>query len=251
MRGNPGLELDASTSNLVRKFHEEHSFPSRFAPVVYMVDYTNGTYLYVDEACVSLLGYSAHKIKSEGLATFMQGWHPADFDTINKKVFPKNRQFLKDLPAERYPEIVFSYNYRMLNAIGEYVTILQRSSYIPSKQPGHPMGAVGVVFDITHFKNDVSVVQTIEHAEVIDGRIVYHLLYKGVHAVEDNAELLLSNREHEILRLMAGGMPSKAIAHHLKLSVFTVNNHRKKMLQKTSCRSTAELINYANRHGYL
>lgn len=250
MKDNTSLQLDESTSGLVRKFHEEYSFPSRFAPVVYMVDYTNGSYLYVDEACINLFGYSASKIKSGGLDSVMQSWHPADYKTINEKVFPRNRQFLQTLPAEKYPEIVFSYNYRMLNALGEYVTIVQRSSYLPSDKPGHPLGAIGVVFDVTHFKNDISVVQTIEEAMIVDGKVVYDLLFKAVYAVEDAIDLL-STREQEILKLMAQGMPSKLIAHQLNLSVYTINNHRKNMLAKTRCRTPGELINYANRHGYL
>lgn len=85
---------------------------------------------------------------------------------------------------------------------------------------------------------------------VVDGKIVYNLLFKAVYAVDDTIELL-SAREQEILKLMASGMSSKLIANQLNLSVFTVSNHRKNMLAKTRCSTASELINYANRHGYL
>jgi len=37
----------------------------------------------------------------------------------------------------------------------------------------------------------------------------------------------------------------------LFLSVHTVNNHRKNMLQKTNCKTSGELLNYALKHGHL
>jgi DNA-binding CsgD family transcriptional regulator len=55
----------------------------------------------------------------------------------------------------------------------------------------------------------------------------------------------------EILKYMATGQSSKQIADTLSISINTINNHRKSMLSKTNCNSSAELINYAVRHGLL
>lgn len=51
-----------------------------------------------------------------------------------------------------------------------------------------------------------------------------------------------SNREKEILRLVAAGKSSSEIAAELHLSVHTVNTHRKNLMNKYEVQSGAELI---------
>jgi two-component system response regulator NreC len=67
---------------------------------------------------------------------------------------------------------------------------------------------------------------------------------------EDSYELL-SSREREILQLVAEGKSSKEIANLLHLSVYTVETHRAKIMQKLNLRSTAEAILYAVRKGII
>lgn len=55
-------------------------------------------------------------------------------------------------------------------------------------------------------------------------------------------ETLLTEREIEILSLIAAGMGSKAIANHLNISINTVASHRKNMLGKTGAKSSTELV---------
>ena len=67
---------------------------------------------------------------------------------------------------------------------------------------------------------------------------------------EDSYELL-SPREREILQLVAEGKSSKQIAHALSLSVYTVETHRAKIMQKLNLRGIPELILYAVRKGII
>lgn len=55
----------------------------------------------------------------------------------------------------------------------------------------------------------------------------------------------ITDREREIARLLAAGLSTKAISTRLKISFFTVETHRKKLLEKFGARNTAELINKA------
>jgi two-component system, NarL family, response regulator NreC len=65
---------------------------------------------------------------------------------------------------------------------------------------------------------------------------------------EDSYEVL-SAREREILQLVAEGHSSKEIADMLHLSVYTVETHRARLMQKLNLRGTPELILYAVRKG--
>jgi two-component system, NarL family, response regulator NreC len=65
---------------------------------------------------------------------------------------------------------------------------------------------------------------------------------------EDSYEIL-SAREREILQLVAEGHSSKQIADMLHLSVYTVETHRARVMQKLNLRGIPELILYAVRKG--
>jgi DNA-binding CsgD family transcriptional regulator len=61
----------------------------------------------------------------------------------------------------------------------------------------------------------------------------------------------LSEREREVLQLVAEGRSSKEAAELLSISPATVETHRAHILQKLGLRNTAELILYAVRRGII
>lgn len=58
----------------------------------------------------------------------------------------------------------------------------------------------------------------------------------------------LSERESEVLVLVAKGLSSKEIADQLNISIHTVNTHRKNITAKTGIKSVAGLAVYAMLH---
>jgi DNA-binding NarL/FixJ family response regulator len=58
----------------------------------------------------------------------------------------------------------------------------------------------------------------------------------------------LSDREHEVLRLIGGGKTVREIATELTLSPKTVSTYRTRILQKLRLRTSAQLIRYALQH---
>jgi DNA-binding NarL/FixJ family response regulator len=60
-----------------------------------------------------------------------------------------------------------------------------------------------------------------------------------------------SDREHEILRLIATGKTSEQIAERLKISHLTVKAHRRNMMRKLNVNNAAELITKALEMGFL
>jgi DNA-binding NarL/FixJ family response regulator len=59
----------------------------------------------------------------------------------------------------------------------------------------------------------------------------------------------LSDREFQVLRMIASGLTVKAIAEKLEVSVKTVSTYRARVLLKTGLRSTADLVRYAVQSG--
>jgi DNA-binding NarL/FixJ family response regulator len=59
------------------------------------------------------------------------------------------------------------------------------------------------------------------------------------------SRILLSDREYQVLCLIASGKTVGEIANQLALSVKTVSTHRVHLLEKMKMKSNAELTNYA------
>lgn len=59
----------------------------------------------------------------------------------------------------------------------------------------------------------------------------------------------LTPREREVLQLLAEGMATKQVAHHLGVSIKTIETHRRQVMTKLELDSVAELTKYAIREG--
>jgi two-component system, NarL family, response regulator NreC len=82
-------------------------------------------------------------------------------------------------------------------------------------------------------------------AKVMLDDYVRHLSQKGI----VNRYDALSEREREVLQLIAEGRSSKEVADLLSISPATVETHRAHILQKLDVHNTAELVLYAFRRG--
>lgn len=69
--------------------------------------------------------------------------------------------------------------------------------------------------------------------------------------VGDSEKVILSNREKEILQLIAEGKTSKEISEILFISKYTVDTHRKNMIRKLELSAGSDLIKYAIDKKYL
>ena len=71
------------------------------------------------------------------------------------------------------------------------------------------------------------------------------------HPLKESRNRILTEREIEILRLIASGLTNKRIAGKLSISVKTVETHRTRILQKLEVHSTTDLVKHALKMGLL
>ena len=72
-----------------------------------------------------------------------------------------------------------------------------------------------------------------------------------VDAAGENVHERLSDREFQVLCLIAAGKPPRDIATELNLSVRTVGTHRARLLAKMGLKNNAQLVQYAIEHDLL
>ena len=62
---------------------------------------------------------------------------------------------------------------------------------------------------------------------------------------------LLTSREREVLQMIAEGRTNKEIAKILELSVYTVEAHRGKIMEKLNLHNTGDIVRFALRNGLI
>jgi two-component system response regulator NreC len=85
----------------------------------------------------------------------------------------------------------------------------------------------------------------------VDPQLGARLAAADATAAADAAADPLSDREHEVLRLLALGHTNQEIAQMLFISVRTAETHRARIMQKLRITTRAELVRYAIDHGVL
>lgn len=82
--------------------------------------------------------------------------------------------------------------------------------------------------------------------------IIFQKIYvDSNHSSSKKGDKALSDREIEVLTLIANGIANKNIAEQLFISVRTVDAHRNNILQKLKLGSTADLVKYAIKNSYV
>ena len=110
------------------------------------------------------------------------------------------------------------------------------SGYILKDSPGHE-----VLNGIRHAR---------QHSYYFSPAISSRLLVAFRHSVvspgaSESAKPKLTERENEILQLIAEGQMNKEIAEELKISIKTVEKHRQHLMDKLNIHETAGLTRYA------
>ncbi|SHO62448.1 response regulator [Algoriphagus zhangzhouensis] len=73
--------------------------------------------------------------------------------------------------------------------------------------------------------------------------------YKVIQKNSNSQLESLSNREREVLRLIAEAFSTKEIAHQLSVEISTIETHRKSLLRKLDVRNVAGLVRIAIQEG--
>jgi DNA-binding NarL/FixJ family response regulator len=73
--------------------------------------------------------------------------------------------------------------------------------------------------------------------------------YRNILIATQDSKPVLTERETQILRLVAKGFYSKEIADKLNVSIKSVEKSRSRVMDKLGCRGIAELTSYALREG--
>ena len=208
----------------------------------YIFDFQRSRVIYLSRSFHSILGYNSGEIPDNGLGFFESIIYPND-RKATFYAYQKIWLYLNQLPMELRPKFKASLDFRIKKRDGDYLRIMQEMRKFATDNKGNVVYSAGRCVDITHWGKlkEVSLIM-----EDLD-----HVQRFQIPSYQNKVQSFLSDREKEVLKLLACGLSSKAVADSLDISYHTVNTHRQNMLNKLGIRKTAGLINFAISNGII
>lgn len=203
------------------------------------------TFEFVSKNLKVCLGYQIEDVKVGGLKFFWSKMHPDDLDSWLMALNELMHFTMNEVSDNDRSKMSYTWNYRMLNAKNEYVNIVQNTTPLEFDDTNKPI--VGMAhYTVLHPDIQLDICGT---AKFLNSNDEYETRYFN----NFSKKLLtfgVSNRERDIIRLLAIHHTSKEIAEKLNISPNTVDTHRRNILKKLNISSTGELIGMlrTNRH---
>ena len=185
---------------------------------------------------IELLGYdNTDDINVNNVDNYHLMIHPDDINILYDSEI-KMYNFLKPIQSDEKKDYKLVYDYRVRNKNGLYIRFLHQL----------------MLYELDKFYNSwimliLSDVISAYPDNEKPRRFLINIKTKKICLFNDELNIktfLLTNREKEIIELIAQGFDSKTISDRLYISVNTVNNHRQHILQKTSTKNITQAITY-------
>lgn len=236
--------------SLIQQYKEQLSFFHSSAPIFYLYNFVTDRYIIISHSLDIMLGYSSLYIMDCGVHEYASHLKKEDFAAYNTRVFPENLRILTSVIPATQKEYIFTTNYRVKNRKGEFLSFMEKYMYISCTPEGFPLISLGFAYDISDIYCGSKIVHTVKHIDFKTGLSSENYLLKNHYFVNEK-DGFLSCRELEILKWTCEGLTSKKIAEKLFISINTVHNHKKNMIEKTNCKNIPELLTFAIRNNYL
>ncbi len=111
-------------------------------------------------------------------------------------------------------------------------------------------GAAGYILKRARANELVEAIRAVHNDGAFLPPPMIHAVVSGIaQAQSAENDSPLTEREREVVRMVAEGLSSREIAERLSISVKTVDTHRANIMEKLGVHNAAELIKYAIRKG--
>ena len=176
--------------------------------------------------------------------------HPEDIDFVIKAEAKASDYIFNVLGSEKITEYKVSYNFRFLTASGNYEYFNHQSLILTVDENGNFSKSINIHTNINHLVQENSYKFSMIG---LNGNPSF--LNLDVYEKEDESKVLevmnFSRREIEIIKMIADGRTTNEIAKKLGVSSETVKSHRKNILRKSGCSSSAFLTARAISEGWV
>ncbi len=193
----------------------------------FLFEYELCRFLFIDSRYESFTGYPPKEHEQGGLDFWFPKVHPEDRKMLGERII-ESLKINKNFSSKTQPKPQ-TLNYRFKKGTGEWIW-MQHTVYNISYD------RVGKVNKVLHKLRLLNILK--QFAGETNHINTFSL--KGNNNLHN-----LTGRETEVLKLIAEGFSSKMIAGILKISINTVEAHRRHLLEKLAAKNSMELIKKA------
>ncbi|MEX2349472.1 MAG: LuxR C-terminal-related transcriptional regulator [Flavobacteriaceae bacterium] len=246
----------ADKSEVLQTAHIENYFANLFCPgpfYYYVIDSPTLTLDIVSDSVEHILGIKPQDFTIE---TFVNNLHPEDLGFFMRcedlvAWFLKNK-----VPTEKMVRYKINYCFRQRVADGTFRLFLIQTITMSTTDEGALLKVFGSQTDINHITTvnnyKMSLIGLNGEPSFLDIDVFSDDAFE--HFVPYDYEATspdFTKRELEVIKLLAQGLATEAIAAELHISGQTVYTHRKNILRKSGLKNTTELIAACIRRGYV
>lgn len=205
-----------------------------------LINVPKSTHEFISKNVAYTLGYSLEEIEENGQVEFLiSKFHPDDLKIWVGIIEEMMQVMLSKVKVEDRNKLNASYNYRIKRSSGDYINIQEQLYPIYFDHEDIPVIMLAHCTVIGYGQE----YPLIGHIRKLNAANVYETLFFKNFSRE-SLQTKLTNREIDVLRLIAMRKTSKEIADKLFISSHTVDGHRRKLLKKMNFQSTGEIIQY-------
>lgn len=230
----------------LEKYSELNSMFASGPTVPYIFNPSTLKYLLMCNSADTILGVPASEFMNNGIKTLFDKTHRDDMEIIYSRIIPDFIKLRRSRPKHQTKKLRFTLNFRFNHPNKKYIHCLEQVMILETDKNDDIILNFGIITDISEYKTDNSMIGTVS---ILNKANEYEIIYSKNYS--SNHQILYTNREMDIIRLLAKGLPSKAIATRLNISSHTVDQHRRNMLKKANMNNTQELVHDALRQGWL
>ena len=211
-----------------------------------LIDHSGKQFACIHNHCHDSFSCFRQEVLHEYLSYHSLNFHPADREIWCCQVYPDILKFTAHIPKEQLHDYRVSFNHRYINKSGMASQFLHEGILSFDDEKFDTVLKLNIFSEIGDLKSDDSIVLTIFRYSHLSG---YEKVFSNVYFINDDSPL--SARELEIIRLCQEGLSSKMIADRLQLSIHTVKNHKRNIMEKTMTHNITELIHVCNQNRWL
>jgi len=243
------MDIDYKKYNLFFEFIESYSSVgfkgiNRHDPLILELEKmteANNQFFYISDMIRMKIEFTSQRsypmigIKPDDLSPYhiKEATHPDDLQR-NGLGFVKLFKIAHELFVAKKGEMLISSNFRFRNITGKYSNQLSQCYLFYMATPYDTVYMINI-------KTDIEWCKKIKHGyHYYLGNDLGNFKYPDDELLAKNSNF--TNRQFEIIKLVAEGLNSEQIAKKLFLSTYTVNTHRANILKKSGKAHLSELI---------
>ncbi|MCC5936201.1 MAG: hypothetical protein JJU34_02860 [Lunatimonas sp.] len=175
--------------------------------------------------------------------------HPDDLSLVNKAEEGASAYMQAHVGWESIKSYKFSYNFRFRNSTGAYDMYNHQSLVLTTDEHNNFVKALNIHTNISHLTTKNSYTFSIIGLNGLPSYL--NLPIFDERQTESLGINNFSQREIDIIKMIAEGIDTKQIAGRLFISPETVKSHRKNIFRKAGCTRAAELVARSISEGWI